>query len=261
MPEVRYYSSFDEDFEQTADQDCRIPQNYKWVYNSPADRLAYKILIPVFRLFSKLYLNGWHHVRVMNPEVLPQDGSTGILYLNHSQPVMDPFLPGVILKPPKFRSICSPSNLGIPVLGRLLPLLGAVPVASSLREMRQMKEALHQAVNRNEWIVIYPEKHVWPWCTFLRPFDDTSFQFCLDYDKPAWCGVLCPKEQSGRRPVFEVWLAGPFHAESGLPRRKARRQLYEQVKAEMTKLEQHADCRKVEYVYKKRTPQNDDECA
>lgn len=245
--EIQYFESYDQDFVESADQTYTLPENYVWMYDRPHQKLTRSLLRSLFGLFSEVYIRGIHHLRYGSIDCVRHASSAGILYLNHTQPVIDPFLPHLLIRPRKSVTVCAPSNLGIPVLGKILPLLGAVPTGSTLDEMRHMKQALQAAADRDEWIVIYPEAHVWPWCTWIRPFDDTSFQFCLDFDRPAYCGVLTYRKMRNGKCQMVIETAGPFYADHSLPRRKARRQLHQQVFEAMQNLASRSTCEKIQY--------------
>lgn len=86
----------------------------------------------------------------------------------------DAFNPIVGLFPNKPYIIVSPSNLGIPVIGRLLPMLGALPIPDGIHQMKKFIECINIRSKTNP-IIIYPEAHVLPYSTFIRDFKETSF--------------------------------------------------------------------------------------
>lgn len=253
-----FYTGFDQDFVEARDPDYQLSENYPWIFDQPHQKLITRLLLPVFRCWTLIDLKGIHHIKIINPQIL-DTAKQGILYLNHTQPTLDPFLPALLLKRKRpFCSICAPSNLSIPVLGKLLPYLGAIPTASSLSEAKKMKEALGKAMEEKKWLVIYPEGHVWPWCTFIRPFDDTSTQFVLDYHIPAYTAVVCYEKAktktiwncNGEKPDISVYLDGPFYPDETLPRRKARKKLHDEIYDSMKHLALNNTYQKVIYVFK-----------
>lgn len=53
-------------------------------------------------------------------------------------------------------AIASPSNLGIPVIGKLLPMLGGLFILDSMGQMKKFMEAVRYHVEKKRCIVIYP---------------------------------------------------------------------------------------------------------
>ena len=78
----------------------------------------------------------------------------------------DAFIPALITLPKRPDFIVNKANLGIPFLGKLLPMLGAIVVPEDLHDFKYFKEAINN-YEKNHPIVVYPERHVWPYYTKL----------------------------------------------------------------------------------------------
>lgn len=238
---VVYYSSFDFDPVQEPGQNKTLPDNYDWI--RPASRLK-----PLFRIFAKVWWKQVLHAHVQNPELLkPYFGKPAFLFLQHTQPFGDPFLPGLLLDKQPFYSICLPANLSTPILGPLLPGLGALPLPGTLAGMRAFRKAIHQRVEENAWIVVYPEAHVWPWCTFVRPFKEGSMQYAIDENVPCFCAGVIYKQGKHRRPDIEIRLSGPFYPDASLKRPARRRTLEQAIFQAMEKGHSPEDPAWIEY--------------
>lgn len=200
-----------------------LPQDYDWICEESK-------LKKVFQTLGRFWWKYALHARVMNPEVLePYKGEGAFLFINHTQPFGDPFLPDVLLKNQKFYSICAPKNLQVPVLGPLLPSLGALPLPSTLDGMRKMRKAVHQRLEEGSWIVIYPEAHLWPWCTMIRPFVPGSFQYPVDENRICFCATVTYQKSKRRKPSVSVWLDGPYEPDPALKRPARRNDLNRRV--------------------------------
>ena len=46
--------------------------------------------------------------------------------------------------------------------------------------MKEFRKAIAYRVGQNQSVAIFPEAHVWPYYTGIRPFSDASFQFAVD---------------------------------------------------------------------------------
>lgn len=235
------YHSFEDDFVRSGDQDHTLPADYAWVRADGPTRLAKTILYPIAFACGWVYLRAHLRWRVEGREVLerrdapaPRRGGGFVLYCNHTQPVGDPFAPALAVHPARTYVVCSPSNLGIPLLGRLLPTLGALPVPDTLVGMRAFRDAVAQRLAEGAAVVVYPEAHVWPYATMIRPFPASSFAFAVDNHVPAFCMTTTyQRRRHGDKPRATAYLDGPFWPREGIPRRQAREELRDEVHAAM----------------------------
>lgn len=246
-PAVRRYRSFEDDFVATADQGFELPADYEWAPRAGLARRAGRAaLYRALYAFGRAYL--WAHLRwrVVGRLGLKASGGAGrpqgaaprgaVLYCNHTQPVGDAFAPAVVASPAHIWVLVSPSNLGIPVLGKLLPGLGALPVPQSLSGGKKLLAAVSRRLSEGGVVVVYPEAHVWPYCSWVRPFSAASFAYAVDNHVPAYCMTTTyQRRRHGDKPRATAYIDGPFWASSGdgVSRRAAREALRDQVLAAM----------------------------
>ena len=199
---IRYYTSYTDDFVQTKDQAFRVPEDYPWRPNRLLSWVVYALAV----LFSGLYLHLFLHVRYKNRRALRRARKTGaFLYCNHTQPLGDVFLPALPVLPGRIYTVVSPPNLAIPVIGKLLPYLGALPIPEDLRGMKQFVAAMEWRLKQKRYIAIFPEAHVWEYYTGIRPFPDGAFKYPVKFGKPAYSmTVTYQKRRFGRRPAAVV---------------------------------------------------------
>lgn len=229
QPRTRYYTSFSDDFVQTRNQDCRVPEDYPWLPNRFLSGLVYGLAV----LFSAVYLPLGLHVRYRNRGVLRQAMDTGaFLYCNHTQPFGDVFLPALPCLPGRIYTVVSAANLAIPVIGRLLPCLGALPIPDSMQGMRRFTAAMEQRLNEKRCIAIFPEAHVWEYCTRIRPYGDGAFKYPVKFSRPAYAmTVTYQKRRWGRKPKATVYIDGPFFPDAALTPKGRAARLRDQVYA------------------------------
>lgn len=230
--DVVRYRSFEDDIVATAKQDFPLPADFEWVRPGRVRSCVAAVLYGFGLLCAKAYL--WAALRWrIEGGGLSQKGGC-VLYCNHTQPVGDALAPALVSFPARAYVVASPANLGIPVLGRLLPTLGALPLPSTLSGMRKFRAAVARRLKEGAVVAVYPEAHVWPYFTGVRPFPASSFSFAVDNKVPAWCMTTTYQRRArGERPRATVYIDGPFLPSEGLPRKAAREQLCEQVHAAM----------------------------
>ncbi|MCD7882703.1 MAG: hypothetical protein LUI87_03190 [Lachnospiraceae bacterium] len=244
-----YYRDYTDDFVESAHQDQTLPEDYRWIHKNIFYRLISAVLYCAALIFALLYGRFVLHIRVENRKVLKKAQKTGcFLYGNHTQPMGDVFGPALYCFPMRISAIASPSNLGIPVIGKLLPMLGGLFIPDSMGQMKRFMEAVQYYVGKKRCIVIYPEAHVWPWCTFIRPFQATAFRFPVLYHVPAFCMTTTYQQRKhGSKPKIVVYIDGPFFAEPGKNKREQQMELHDRIHACMESRSRMSTCEYIRY--------------
>ena len=247
--EVRYYNSYTDDFIESKNQDYRIPDNYKWVRTDFLSRFLSAAVYSAAFIISSVYCRVFLHVRFKNRRALLSSIKTGaFIYANHTQPVGDVFNPALACFPNRIYTLVSPSNYGIPFLGKILPYLGALPVVGTVKGMKNLSAAIEYRVKQNKCIVIYPEAHVWEYFTKIRPFPDTSFKYPVKYKKPVFCMTATyQKRKIGKRPNITIYVDGPFYPDGGLPPKQQTAVLHNTVYNTMKKRSDESNCEYIRY--------------
>lgn len=246
--ETRYYRSFDEDFAQTKNQDCKVPDDYVWVRRDLPFRFLSALIYGIALVFSNIYCRLFLHVKFKGAQKLRSERDTGCyIYGNHTMPVGDVFNPALAAFPKRIYTVVSPANLGIPVIGKLLPYLGALPISDTLHGMRQLNTAIECRLEEKKCVVIYPEAHMWEYCAFIRPFSQTAFKYPVKFPKPAYCMTATfRKRRFGRKPAVTIYIDGPFYAEGANAKEKAQN-LCERIHSQMELRAQESDCEYIRY--------------
>lgn len=228
---TRYYQTYEDDFAETADQDLTLPASYQWIHKSKGYQLYSKMIFGLGWLFSWIYCRLFLHTHVKNKKVLRRAKGKGIfLYGNHTQEIGDAFLPVQACPSRRIYVVVSPSNLGIPVIGKILPALGALPIPDNISQMREFVQAISQRIQEHAAVVIYPEAHVWQYCNFIRPFSDHAFQYPVQFNAPVYAMTTTyQKRRFSKKPKITIYVDGPFTADPTLSRKAQQKQLRDAV--------------------------------
>ncbi len=250
MDNIKYYKSFTDDFVESSNQEQKIPGNYKAYHTNVLYRAVSAVLYVIAIIFGWVYQKAVLHVKLVNKEVLRKEKNRGyFLYGNHTQPIGDVFGPAVYMTPKRMYAIASPANLGIPVIGKLLPMLGAIVTPSDMKGMKEMMNAIGTHVEKKRCIVVYPEAHVWPWCDFVRPFPSTSFRFPVELDAPSFAMTTTyQKREGGKKPEVTVYIDGPFYPDKTLSAKKAQKKLCEEIHEAMELRSRNSNAEYVRYL-------------
>ncbi len=247
--QIRYYKTFQDDFVESSDQNFVLPGDYVWIRESKRARLARPILYAIAYLFALIYGKVVLHLKIVKTVDTKDYRNTGaVVYGNHTQPIGDVFVPALVCAPKRCYTIASPANLGIPVIGALLPWMGALSIPSDFKQMKNFLGAVRQRLQENNCIIVYPEQHVWPYCSQIRPYSATSFDYAVKNKVPAFCMTTTyQRRRFSEKPRATVYLDGPFYADASLSPQAQKEALRDQVYACMQKRSEQSTCQYIEY--------------
>lgn len=254
MRKIYHYKSFEDDVAVNPGQNHKMPDGYRIIRDRPGERIFSAVLYAVFDVIGKIYLKFWLHARFVGRDKLlgvPKEKGY-FIYANHTQEFGDPMIAlqvgrGKVRR--RDRAIAAPSNFGLPVLGPLLPYLGAIPTAEDKEGISKLQDAVSWCCSHGQPVVIFPEAHVWPWYTGVRPFSATSFHFPVRENAPCFAmTVTYQKRRHGHRPRTRIFIDGPFYPDESLPSKKRKEKLRDAVHDAMEKESKHSDYSYAEYV-------------
>lgn len=244
---IRYYQSFTDDFEESADQNYVLPETYQWVRTDLASKVLSALIYALAVIFSSVYCKCVLHMKVRGRRSLKGIKGGFFIYGNHTQPVGDVFIPALCVLPKRIYTVVSTANYGIPVIGKILPYLGALPIVDSLRGMKELSKAMECRINTGHPIVIYPEAHVWEYYTDIRPFPVTAFKYPVKLHKPSFAMTVTYRSSKlFKRPIMEVFLDGPFCGEGVTPKEQAKG-LHNKIYTAMKTRSKHSNAEYIAY--------------
>ncbi len=219
-----------------------IDKNYKYGGSSPGWKIAhffwYKIVAwPVAKFFM---ITKFHHKIVGREKIKSVGKSAFFIYGNHTNNIPDALIPTFVSKPRDTFVIVNANNVSMPVLGQITPYLGALPLPDNFDAMKNFMAVLKLRVGEGRSIMIYPEAHIWPYYTKIRPFTDLSFKYPVDFRTPVFCLTnTYQKYKKGVTPQIVTYVDGPFYADenlSGKEKRKALRDMVYNAMCERAKM-------------------------
>ena len=250
--ETKIYHSYSDDFVESADQTYELPADYHWVDDSRPGKVKYVVLhgvgLVIASVYDKIILGRRIHDRGAIKRFHKEDGGGYFIYANHTQPVGDAALPMLLSFPKRAYVIVSPSNLGIPVIGPLLPYLGALPTPSSMSGLKELDEAVEQRLSEGSAIMVYPEAHLWPWHTGIRPLPTSAFSFPVATGRPVFTATTTYHQSRFRKhPRATVYVDGPFYPDESLSKPRRKKKLRDEVQAAMERRAALSTCEYVHY--------------
>lgn len=250
---IYYTDELHDEFSTFTTEPPRIDGSYDYERNSPAKKLLsffyYRIVMyPMVVLYGRIVFRQ----KIIGREKLKPYKKQGIfLYGNHTQPLGDALLQTRLTFPRRTYIIVHPNNLKVPFFGRMVPYLGGLPIPDDKDAYKHFLSAINEKVTSGNPLVIYPEAHIWPYYTGIRPFVDTSFIYPVNLNSPVFCFVNTYKKTRFRkRPKMVTYIDGPFFPEKEGSAKANRKQLRDKVYSKMCELAEKSDVSVIRYIKK-----------
>ena len=144
---IYYKDELSDEFSSAQIKPISIDENYIYDRKTKGEILHtfwYKIIArPLAYIFLKIKFGH----KIINKEVLKGYSDKGIfIYGNHTNAAADAFIPSMVSFPKDTYVIVHPNNVSMPVLGKITPYLGAVPLPGDEGETAGTM-CLHRAGN------------------------------------------------------------------------------------------------------------------
>lgn len=197
---VYYQDALNDEFSGTNIK--RIPLgDYRYYSDNIFNRffswiLYWVIAFPILWLIAKI----GYGVRVVgkkNRRLLKGQGV--FFYGNHTQ-IIDAWTAQVFAaKGKRTYIVCNQDTTSIKGIRWLVKMLGCIPTPENPSEAERYKECLEKRIHQKRGVSIFPEAHIWPYSTHIRPFGDESFSFPAELGAP----VVAMATTYRRRKVFK----------------------------------------------------------
>ena len=251
-PKVIYYTDEQSDeFSGTSFVPRTIDENYPYeggVFRKIGHVFWYHIIaIPLAYLF--LFFRFRH--KIVNKHLLKDAKGAYFLYGNHTLHLPDALIPTIISRPKDMYVIVHSDNVSMPLLGKITPELGAVPLPDDGKAAKNFMSFLKKKVTEGYPITIYPEAHIWPYYTGIRSFKEASFGYPIQFDVPVYCFTnTYQKRRYARTPRIVTYVDGPFFADKKLSKREQKEALRNQVYETMLERSRNSNVEMIRYVKK-----------
>ena len=238
---IYYKDELNDDFAGMNIKLSPLRKNYRYVHTN----ILWKVIeFFVYRLIAQplvtLYMKFIFLQNYRNRKVLKGLKGGAYLYSNHTNTLSDVFIPYSLHYLKKNYPVAGPALMSIRGINTLVEMLGAIPLATNFKQVGQMRDCIFLRVKQGSFVTIYPEAHIWPYYTKIRPFKDSSFHFPAEDGAAVYALTNCYKKRLfGSRPRIVTYIDGPFYADSSLSRKEnmqmLRNKCYEAMKARAEK--------------------------
>lgn len=250
---IYYEDELNDEFSEAKITPRKVDEKYKYKRGYIWNVLSYifqNILsMPIKYFYAKFKLK----IKFVGKEKFKECKKTGyFMYGNHTQVFADTFIPSLANYPKRNFLIVNPENISMKGSGWIIELLGAVPVPGNKEATKNFMSRIQELQDKGCSITIYPEAHIWPYCTKIRPFKSVSFKYPVRLNKPVYSFVNTYKSYGKNKDKVKVitYIDGPFYPNKELPPKQAQEDLRNIVYKTMSERSLKSDFELINYVKK-----------
>lgn len=249
---IYYKDELKDEFSKAKIVPRKIDENYVYIHKNPLWNFTSFFLqnfvsVPIKIIYSKVKFR----LKYVGKEKLKKYKNQGyFIYSNHTQAFADTFIPSMANYPKRNFLIVNPENVSMKFLGTIVQMLGAIPIPTEINGMKNFLGAIEDKMNKNYSITIYPEAHIWPYYTKIRPFKSVSFKYPVQMNKPVFC-ITNTYQSYGKNKVKIVsYIDGPFFPNKNLSLKQSQQELRNQVYEAMCKASKKSNIEIIKYIKK-----------
>ncbi|MBS7401536.1 MAG: hypothetical protein KIG16_03410 [Eubacteriales bacterium] len=233
MPEVYYYTDpLHDEFSGITKKTITVDKNFKYISRNPLWRLVsffiYRVIITPW---AYLHCKCKFKYKIVNRQAFKQHKHDGyFVYSNHTLMGGDAFFPSIANAPRKPYIVVNADNVSTKGTKNFIMMLGAIPIPTKLNGMPKFISTIKTRWAHKHPIYIYPEAHLWPYYTGIRPFEATSFKYPAELDSPVYASTTTfQKPKRGRVPKVTIYIDGPFYPDPNLSVKENQQKLRNEV--------------------------------
>lgn len=252
---IYYEDELNDEFSVAQITPRTIDGSYVYCYDSAWKKFTrffwYRIVAtPIAYIYTKVV---FHH-KIVGKKLLREcDGTGYFIYGNHTQDIADAFIPNLLRVRKGSYVVVHPNNVSMPILGRITPSLGAIPLPDDMEAYKNFIAAIERRISEKNKVVIYPEAHIWPFYTGIRNFTDISFSYPVKLSVPVFCFTnTYQKRRFSKKPRIVTYIDGPFYPDGTSSPRKQRRELRDTVYNCMCERAKNSTVEWIKYIKKEK---------
>lgn len=248
---VYYQDELQDEFSTAQIKTKVIDKSFCYDQDKPGRRIGHFIWYKMLaRPLAFLFLKARFRHKIIGKEKIKSVKDTGFfLYGNHTNAVADALIPSMISFPTDTYVIVHPNNVSMPVLGRITPCLGALPLPDDMDATKNFVKEIKKTIEKKKCVMIYPEAHIWPYYTKIRPFQDTSFRYPVQCNVPVFCFTnTYQRSHFFKTPKIVTYIDGPFFADPALSAKEQKACLREQTYRAMVERSRNNTVEMIRYI-------------
>lgn len=229
-----YRSSGDEKYlhcKHTAE--FHIGEDYDWLLDKGIKRVGVNIFRAIILLLLEIIDRVGFGLKIKGKENIKDIAGGAVIVCNHVHPMDCTFVALTMgLKRTYFLTL--ESNFCIPVIGKIIRALLAVPVSENPLKLIKMFSNMNDALQKGNFVAVFPEADLIPYERDIREFKDGAFHMAVKANVPIIPMTVTFRRPKGlfrlfkRRPCAMLNISKPIYPDSSL----AKKQAAERIKAQ-----------------------------
>ena len=224
--QVYYYSDeLNDDFAGTNIKRKPLPPDYVFLNKGLKRRFLRLIFYHcLIRPFTFIYNKIVKRIKYVNKKCFKGYKKRGaFMYGNHTAMMVDAFNPSYLAFPRPADVIINADATSITGIAWLLKAIGGLPIPEGFHAMARFNAAVKEAYEKKHWIAIYPEAHIWPYYTKIRPFASVSFNYPVKLGAPVFSYTMVYKKRKRSAFPKRVVYIGPFCPTRSFPPKRPKK--------------------------------------
>lgn len=252
MNKIIYYDDeLNDEFSEAKIEPRKIDENYKYehtniIWNITAWLIQNVLSVPIKVFYAKIRFG----IKYIGKEkVKPYKKQGYFVYGNHTQSFADTFITTNAIFPKRNYFIVNPENVSMKILGNSIQMLGAIPIPTEKNGMKNFLFSINKKIEKGYSITIFPEAHIWPYYTKIRPFKSTSFRYPVEMNVPTFCITNTYHKKGKNKVKIVTYIDGPFFPDENLTSIKEKKEnLRNKVYEKMAERSQLSDYEYIKYI-------------
>lgn len=253
---IYYKDELNEEFSTAKIEPRKIDENYKYIHkniiwNTCAFLVQNVLSIPIKYLYSKIKFRTKY---IGKEKLKPYKKQGYFIYGNHTQAFADTFLISNSVYPKINYLIVNPENVSMKFLGNFVQMLGAIPIPNNIKGMKNFLEAVEKRIKQGHSITIFPEAHIWPYYTKIRPFKSVSFKYPVQLKTPSFCVTNTYQSYGKNNDKVKIvsYIDGPFFPDEGLTLKEQQENLRNKIYNQMVERSKNSNIEVIKYEKKEK---------
>ena len=191
----------------------KIDGNYKYLPQNFFKKLYSFVLYYFFAWpFLSFYMFVVQRVKINDRQNLKELKKRGYMIVGNHTHYTDAYVSQIgITRPRRTYIIANENTVQIPLIGGLVKALGALPTPRNLSGLKNFESVLKKIFKKNQIVCVFPEAHIWPYYTGLRPFPLTCFKIASKNKVPVVPIATTYKKRRGfLKPKAIIFVGKPI---------------------------------------------------
>lgn len=208
------------DFKLIPARKIKLKKDYKFFIQNPFYKFFSFLTVMLIKVVV-YYIYGiiFRGLRVKNKKNLKHLKNGRYILVSNHMHILDAIWLGTTIAPRRIYVTMLQSNLGLPVVGRLLRLAGGIPIPETKENMVNFLDELQTELSKNTPVLVMPEAAIKPYHVGIRKFLSGAFRFAVDADAKVLPFVYVYKKPKGllkyvmKRPFVHLHVLDPVEVE------------------------------------------------